>query len=196
MNKETKNEERRAEVGLHPFVRSGAVAGIPRSGTTMVMAMLNAGGMACDGASPSFEDYSPQDDPDWTTFRQLEKFAKVLDWPLRHKGLPDVPILLCRRNVREQAKSNAKFMQATLGIRPPVQILRASIKKDSQRLLSLLGSRRMMTVGFEQTILHPYTSAVLIRDFLELDLDVDAMASIVHKRETDCLPHLAELSMI
>ena len=84
------------------------VAGITRSGLSLMMQMLHKGGFPCYGTYPAFEDYQVGQ-IDYHEARH--KAIKLVD---SHNQLPppgDYYVIRMRRNLDQQIKSLMKFMR-------------------------------------------------------------------------------------
>lgn len=174
------------------------VAGMPRSGTSLMMAMLRAGGM------PLYYDHEGS----WETEKIMllphthawlaecdGKAVKMLD---PHHATPPKDLayrfIWMDRNDVEQAKSTVKFMRA-MGVpidRRGAPRIAESIRHDRHTCLHVLRERGPMArVQFERLLRDPRREAERISAFCG-GLDVDAMCSVVIDRPPTCLPYLLE----
>lgn len=171
------------------------VAGCARSGLTMTMQMLLAGGVPVVGEFPAFEEYELGSIP-WGEVQG--KAVKLVDshlqWPLDAAG--PYRVLLTTRNIVQQAMSTAKFLKAVGFILPIDQLrFRKSIERDVEAIHQWAGRQEsVLTLPFETTLAEPQTTAAKIRDFIgpEYSLDADRAAGAVIKRSPKCYPGMME----
>ena len=171
-----------------------AVVGMPRSGTSMMMGMLAAGGLgvACDR-----ECYGNS----WETERMLGlpistawldecrgRAVKILE-PLQFTP-PRIGyryrFIWMTRDPHQQARSQVKMLRAA-DVRVVVDLPRhrASLRQDEVRALELLRSYDgdLEVVAFEQVLGDPHGTALRLARHLDLSLCVEAMASVVMARD-------------
>ena len=174
------------------------VSGLPRSGTSMMMRMLEAGGVApfTDGERTADID-NPEGYYEYERVKDLEKdpdkrwvrdargrALKVISFLLRH--LPDdnaYRIVYMRRHLDEVLKSQDKMLDR-LG-RPVVGDLEAM--KEAYRndiVAARLFARKqpnmeLIEVRYDATIGDPVGTARLVNEFLGGRLAVDAMPAAV-----------------
>ena len=167
------------------------VAGITRSGLTLTMQMLQAGGVKCAGDHPAFECYDVGQIP----WYQLDGYAvKAVDTHLQNPPSKKCRVIRLRRNLIEQCRSINKFNNF-FGI-PSVNenALKASLIRDYRKIDAWADSQHALFVDFESLIRNPLTASVRISQFLDMPLDIGAMKSVVVKRDTACFDGLLELS--
>lgn len=178
------------------------VAGIPRSGTSMMMKMLHAGGMPVFADDLlSYETNLVRELPqNWRWLRNCQgKAVKILD-PHKHAphSLYTYRFIWMDRNPLQQAKSSRKFMQA-IGLpfsRHEVAAWARSIERDVPECLEVLKRRgEVLRVRFEDVLSHPQREAKRVADFCGL-VAVDEMAGVVIARRPECLPYLLELELL
>lgn len=186
------------------------VSGSPRCGSSLMMAMLQAGGL------PLYYDKGKE--TSWETDKQSllpehcawlseceGKAVKILE-PCYSEipsssGLEYRSILMFRNPI-EQAKSQLKFLRAVGGFRVDtsnrmVKRLAHSIAADGQPMMeSLERLGPVFPVVFEILLTKPVIVARQVEEFLGICLDLDAMVAQVRKRPTGCLPGLLELDLI
>lgn len=176
------------------------VCGFGRCGSSLVMQMLEAGGMPVTGEYPAFEA-SDIVTPGFIDSARLQGIKggalKLLD--PQHYAIPrDVSThaIWCRRDPAEQAKSHAKFLREMVGISPNRE-QRASLErsfradsKDAIRSLREAGIKHILDLRFEDMICRPRVTAEQLALFLG-DLDADKMAAVVVPRFPDCAPDMA-----
>lgn len=181
------------------------VGGLARCGTTLMMHMLHAGGVSCIGAKPAFE------------VDEINHRAVNLDFLARHPGhafklldphmtaLPDgldAVVIWLDRDVDEQARSQAKFVQMLAGAPRPnrAQMRRwaAGLRADRPAALACLSRWPGLVMRFEDLIEAPQVSALQVAVFLApyWRLNAGAMAAQVRPRPSTCAPDMAiELSL-
>jgi hypothetical protein len=177
------------------------VAGCSRCGSSLMMEILEAGGLAphCDNRT-SYEAGDIMDaaiDGNGDILRRLSgKCVKVLD-PKR-LTLPDVPMawIWLNRDPVQQAASQAKFMSALFGIPSPRgSSLADSVAKDNREGPEMLAARptfRLLRVNFEELVTEPRRAVEAVAAFLEIPhTRLDRMVACVTVREPACAPDLA-----
>lgn len=170
------------------------VAGIARSGLSLTMQMLHAGGYPCAGEPPAFEP-CPVGCIPWKRYGgHAVKFVDAqLDLP--PDGTYDV--IRLRRNLQEQARSFNKWTAVMFrGVPIPISKIVASFRRDYLVIDEWAKNHHLLMLGFENLITDPRGSAILLRDWTGKDLDVDRMAACVVKRSPACYPGLLELSLL
>lgn len=181
------------------------VAGFPRSGSTLMMRMLAAGGIpahADSDVSMESGDVNRLADGHTVWLRACRgKAVKILD-AVAHVPLMLVPyrVILMHRNHREQARSFLKFgqwlgMGADPDNRADVRRVAKSFDQDFNRLHAAcrdLGPTFIM--DFENVLDDPATSASQVCGFLDLPAAAatPAMAGQVIPRQPECLPYMLE----
>jgi hypothetical protein len=188
-----------------------AVTGLGRCGTSLTMQMLAAGGVPTTPATgPGYE--APQAgrrapiDPVWWQ-AQTGRAVKVLDphinWIPRH--IPTLVFVLVR-DERQQAISQIKFacfgarkaFDATVATRERINGMRGLLRRDHRAMRLALPSPHH-TLEFEDIIRKPRLMAGIMASRLFPwfpDLDTDAMAAVVRRRDTKCLPYLLETELM
>ncbi len=187
---------------LYRRIRHGepiiVVSGLPRSGTSMAMKMLEAGGLplATDGIRQADEDnpkgyyelervkdLAQEDDKSWLAGNR-GRVVKIITYLLRH--LPtdnNYKILLMRRELEEVVASQNKMLdrrgepQHTEDDR-----MQGLFKDDLWRANYLLKNAPhldALEVHYREVIEHPLEEARRISQFLGRDLDLESMASVV-----------------
>lgn len=174
------------------------VCGFGRCGSTMVMQMLDAGGLPpVDGTQPgSYElpgiDIVYQRGPAYFEGRAV----KLLDAPLRF-GAPlasSWQFVWLDRDRMEQAKSQVKFFDLIVGERLPpeaVGIFADSYAVDRPKVLGFLRrTGHVLVLRYEDVLRYPLKAAKHLRKVFP-DLDVQAAAAVVHERDGACRPDCA-----
>lgn len=185
------------------------VSGFGRCGTSLIMQMLEAGGMPVTGEWPAFE--VPETaavigggtiDPAW-----IESAAghaiKVLDPQRGHLPVgPPYRVIWCHRDPVEQGKSQAKFLAIMVGIpysRDTARALAKSYKKDlpeAMRVLRACNPEGILELKFENILAAPLKTATDIASFCG-GLNAESMAKAVRPRSPRCAPDLGmELALL
>lgn len=192
------------------------VAGLPRSGTSLVMRMLITGGMpGYYSQLGSFETKKTLRLPRRSAWLRhcVGKCVKLLDPDLRL--LPDdkgyrYRSVLMMRDPREQARSWLKFMDGMdlpwlgekSGSMPTVdRSNRRTIQRDLSQRIKVCSSvlaescENVLVMPFEYVINSPGPAAIELAEFSGGGLDADAMAACVVRRSPACYPGLLELDL-
>lgn len=146
------------------------VAGFGRCGTSMLMQMLQAGGIPCMGKFPAFEDDNTRDHVTPEFWASCSGHAvKILD-PHR-VGLPpgDARIIWLNRRPDQQARSHAKFLEAICGLSftgDARRQLERNLVNDRPAVRKVLAGRPVLVLGFEEVLAAPVRMSGLIADFL------------------------------
>jgi len=177
------------------------VSGLPRSGTSMTMKMLAAGGMrpvadgirTADEDNPKgyFEDERVKDlhkeiDKSWLRHAR-GRAIKVISFLLTH--LPEnnnYKFLFMRRNLQEVLASQAKMLDRRGQESGPsdeqmIQAYENHLWKVN-RLLRRRRSFEVLDLPYTSVLEDPHDHAQKIRDFLEMPLEVEKMAAVVDER--------------
>lgn len=194
-----------------------AVCGFPRSGSTMMMTMLHAGGIPpADGTDTVGYELPDIDGLTQLTAGQVDQRAvKLLDTPLYApilETLPDTPwsFIWMDRNPVDQTLSQLKFLEATgqLDHLPNLKTdpdgfeyawnrmatrLHQSLTRDRPHILGLL--RRTgptLVIPYERALAQPAKTARLVARHLPwADLNRPAAAAVVHHRTGVCRDDLS-----
>ena len=174
------------------------VSGLPRSGTSMAMKMLVAGGMSAitdgeriadeDNPKGYYEDERVKDlakmeDKAWMS-EARGKAIKVISFLLRE--LPadnNYKVVFMRRDIEEILASQQKMLDRlgeTDGSEDDrmAQLFEADLFRA--RYLMKRGAQfEFLEIHYRQVLDDPATSAQRIRDFVGFDLDVDEMIGVV-----------------
>lgn len=175
------------------------VGGCTRSGLTMTMQMLHAGGYPCAGEFPGFEPF-PIGRAPWG---RLDGYAvKLVD---SHRHFPpagDYRFILCDRDHGQQARSIRQWIEVTNGLQIPknaIGKLKTSIDRDWNVIAKWAKANAkggVRVFRFEETIRSPEKAAKRLASFAGDSLDTAAMAAAVHARTTKCHKGLLELKMM
>lgn len=184
------------------------VGGLGRCGTSLLMQMLQAGGVPCAGDWPAFEPAEAGATPiDPTWFAGLAgRAVKILDPHLARPPVGRVPSvgIWMVRGFRQQARSQAKFAHAMSGgllrnDRNAVRRIEASLFRDSRLGRAAMPHPDLAQVSFEELLERPAAVAVRLAAWLAPwwpGLDHAAMARCVRPRGPECLPGLLELALV
>jgi len=174
------------------------VSGLPRSGTSMAMKMLDAGGiqLVVDGQRTADEDnpkgyyedervkdLATADDKRWLALGR-GKAIKIISYLL--KELPrnrNYKVLFMRRDLQEVLASQSKMLDRRS----------EESETDDQRMMDLFENHlwkvgyliknaqhlEVMDLAYRQVIQDPESAAEKINDFLGGTLDVEAMSRVV-----------------
>lgn len=175
------------------------VSGLPRSGTSMLMQMLEKGGMpiVTDKVRTADED-NPKGYHEFERIKELDKTADK-SWLKNYRGqviktisflLQDLPldlnyqVLFMRRNIEEVLRSQNKMLErsGTVGTLVPDEKMRQNyafhLKKVYYRL-DHTPNFQVHYVDYSAVVADPLGEANRINTFLGRSLDVEAMASAV-----------------
>lgn len=172
------------------------VSGLPRSGTSLMMQMLAAGGMQL---LTDFERKPDDDNPrgycEWEPAKLLPKNPTLIDQAegkavkVISELLLSVPhgrkykLIFMERPLPEVLRSQDLMLQRRGTAEPLDQSLIVDAFKTHLRELSEWLTERddlpLCRVGYRKLVGDPVTHAKTVRDFLELNLDIDAMAGQV-----------------
>lgn len=170
------------------------VAGITRSGLSLTMQMLAAGGYPCAGTFPDYEPFPIGQIP-WSGIDGMA--VKLVD---AHRQLPPVGpkyrIIRLNRNKTEQARSINKWMAAFFHLSANVSVLLGSLRRDYETIDAWASEHDTLVLEFESIIKSPRESAERIVEWLGCPLDIDEMVKAVKPRGVECYQGLLELELI
>lgn len=177
------------------------VSGLPRSGTSMAMKMLEAGGLSTvvdgvrtadeDNPKGYFEDERVKDlgktaDRSWLSAAK-GKAIKVISYLL--KDLPEAhnyKVLFMRRDFREVLASQAKMLERRGEASESSDERMIELYEDHlwkvDRLLGRAHHLEALDVHYTAVLEDPGAEAERIHGFLGLELDVEKMAGVVDAR--------------
>lgn len=190
--------------GLFQRLRYGepvvVVSGLPRSGTSMLMAMLEAGGLPlltdekrhADPDNPrgyfemeSVKSLGEQQDKAWVR-NARGKGLKVISYLL--KELPDdnaYRVLFARRDLAEVIRSQNVMLERQQQPNPVDDAKALDLfRKHLVNVQLLMRSRRnfrLLEVGHRDALADPQRTARAINAFLGGHLDVERMAAVVDR---------------
>jgi hypothetical protein len=172
------------------------VAGIARSGLSLTMQLLHAGGYRCEGEWPDFEPY-PVGRVPWK--RCAGSAVKLVDAQLQLPPPGKYLVVRLSRDTTQQAKSFNKFLKYMgLGLPDiPMPTVIESFEKDYATIDKWAAKQiAVLNLSFESLIKDSRNAATMLRDFVGVDLDIDKMVAAVVKRETDCYPVMLETKLL
>lgn len=174
------------------------VSGLPRSGTSMMMKMLEAGGIPpltdeireADKDNPKgyyeFERVKQMDkgDVDWLP-RAEGKAVKVISALLQH--LPDTyqyDVIFMERHMPEILASQRKMLthRGEDADEMDDEQMAALFQKHVQKVQQWVDAQANFSalyVHFSDALADPQTTAERVKDFLERELDVEKMVNVV-----------------
>ena len=180
---------------MEPFIT--VVSGLPRSGTSMVMRMLENGGMdlLTDRARAADED-NPRG---YFEFEPVRDLARDASWMPSARGkavkiishlLYHLPpgeryrIILLQRDMGEVLVSQRKMLErrGTAGDAGVDSILAEKYAAHLRNVVSWITNQKhiaLLTVQYTEILADPREAAERMRDFLDLPLDTEAMAASV-----------------
>jgi len=180
------------------------ISGFGRCGSSLLMQMLNAGGMTCLGSFPAFEDKRVDRNGDLDFLRDHDGCAvKVLD-PHRYRFPEGVLFgaIWLDRDLKEQAKSTIKFQKRVLGMpgvgRADVSGCKRLLREERPfaiAALHKLTGKQILFLRFESILTAPRDVAKILSSFCG-GLDVDAMTRVVVPRKPQCLRDFLETELI
>ncbi len=187
---------------LYRRIRHGepifVVSGLPRSGTSMAMKMLEAGGLslATDGIRRADEDnpkgyyelerikdLAQDADKSWLADNR-GKVVKIITYLLRHlPATNNYKIVLMRRELEEVVASQNKMLDRRGEPQHTEDERMMDLFKDdlwrANYLLKHAPHLEALEVNYREVIEHPLEEARRISEFLGRELDLESMASVV-----------------
>ncbi len=172
------------------------VAGITRSGLTMTMQLLDAGGYPCIGTYPMYENEGFLADwkDDWKG-----NAIKLVDTHLLIPQPGEYSVIMLQRNRKEQTKSMIQFLK--LSNMPVTKAQKIHLRKTLDRDYPIIykwvkQQKEVLHITFEDIINEPVVISSMIAKFVDQPLNKTAMANRVVKRSTDCHKGLLELTFL
>lgn len=190
-----------------PETRLVIVAGSGRSGSSMLMWMLEGGGLDVTGHHQYFEDPRSMEELDLEFVRSFRGATKILD-PHRYlpKGLrlSGAKAIWIDRDRKQQARSwikksediRRRKMRITDNlprndVHQIMRMLKQSRKQGVPCLADVTGNS-VLCLTYENIVAKPHTNSVRIAEFLGMDLDTRKMALRVIPRKTSCMQGMLE----
>ncbi|MGB0717155.1 MAG: sulfotransferase domain-containing protein [Phycisphaerae bacterium] len=175
------------------------VSGLPRSGTAMMMRMLDAGGIpaltdnvrAADEDNPfGYFEYEPvkrtREDASWLSLAKGKSVKMV------HLLLHDLPldrqyhVVFMRRSLEEVVRSqNALLAKSGRQPDPSIsdervqEVFRGQLRETEEFLAANADVFHVLYTKYNEVIKHPHTAASAVNDFLGGSLNEEAMAGVV-----------------
>lgn len=191
------NEKATAAPKLEPFV---IVSGLPRSGTSLMMNMLRAGGMEVmtDGERKADED-NPEGYLEWEAIRKIKQQPELIE-QARGKVtkvismlLPDLPrqqrykVIFVLRPIEEIVASQQKMIarRGTKGATLNAEQLTASLTRHREEILKVISNLPMelLLIRYHKILEDPEAVVGRVLKFLgpERLPNADAMSSVIRK---------------
>lgn len=170
------------------------VAGIARSGLSVTMQMLHAGGYPCKGEYPAFECFPVGAIP-WA---ECGGFAvKLVDAQLQLPPPGDYRVIRLVRDMKQQAMSMNRWNSVVLGL-PSCSVSRlvGSYRRDYAAIDQWASQYPVLELDFERIVTDSRNAATAIRDFVGASLDIERMAAVVVDRSPEVHPTLLELTLL
>jgi hypothetical protein len=173
------------------------VSGLPRSGTSMMMRMLEAGGL------PTLSDHTRRPDDDnprgYYELEAVKRLDKDASWLSKAEGkaikviyrlLYDLPadyryrVVFMQRNLDEVISSQKVMLTRNqrTGSELGDQVLASAFRKEIDKVEAWMQTHDnldYLMVHYNETVADPHRAASGICRFLKLDLDLGKMAAIV-----------------
>lgn len=170
------------------------VSGFPRSGTSLLMRMLHKGGV---------DILWDEDDPATSGRTKYDPYG-VYEFKLVGKAIKEHPaewsanaaIKLVSIYIKDWLPDDGRPIKVIFMTRDPNEIItsllakrlliEADIPKVTREALSILRQREIETLilQYKEVIKYPRTAARQIADFLGVELDIEAMASAIERKDS------------
>jgi len=169
------------------------VSGLPRSGTSLMMQMLAAGGLPLltDHERPPDID-NPRGYCEWEPIKQLPKVPGLIDQAegkavkVITQLLLSIPkgrkykLIFMERPIAEVLASQDEMLKRRGAVQPvDAADLKEAFRDHMKEVVAWLEKRDdvpLCRVGYRKLLSDPKAGAAEVRDFLELELDINAMA--------------------
>lgn len=176
------------------------VSGLPRSGTSMMMQMLTAGGM--DVLSDRLREADADNSKGYFEYEPVKATKRDASWVQLAAGkavkviyafLTDLPaefdyrVLFMRRSLQEVIRSQQVMLErrgeqgALVGPEKLVKIFESQLKA-TDLWLGQQENVNVLNVEHERVLANPGSIASEVAKFLELPLDTTAMAGVVDEK--------------
>lgn len=173
------------------------VSGLPRSGTSMMMQMLHAGGMKI--LTDNLREADQNNVKGYFEYEKVKTLNEDNSWVGNAEGhalkvisqlLPHLPngfeykVIFMERNLGEILRSQEKMLE-NLGRKEEggnPDILKEAFRKHLQKTKKWLANQENMDViyiSYKEAVQNPLEQATLINDFLDNNLSAEQMASVV-----------------
>ena len=172
------------------------VSGLPRSGTSMLMQMLHAGGQPC--LTDGLREADPDNPRGYFEYEKVKRLRTDRSWFPEAQGkavkiiaqlLPFLPpqfkyrVVFMDRDLDEVIASQSRMLerQERTGGKLSDERLRQVFERQVTQVKGMLDARNIPTLSVAHTdaLEHPMEVAEQLRNFLGGDLEVDAMAAVV-----------------
>lgn len=174
------------------------VSGLPRSGTSMMMRMLEAGGIpALTDELRTPDDDNPNGYYEFEDVKSIEENAGWLDVAPGHsikmiysllKHLPsdrEYRVIFMRRDLNEILQSQKKMLENNgVATDIPDETMRAMFDRELQKFYAWLPSQshlNLINISYNELIAHPEITMDLINYHFDETLDVHAMQATIDK---------------
>ena len=176
------------------------VSGLPRSGTSMAMKMLEAGGVqpvqdgirTADEDNPKgyyeherVKDLHKETDRTWLTAARGQAI-KIISFLLTH--MPETnnyQVIFMRRDLKEVLASQSKMLDRRGESNDTSDEQMTQVYKDHlwkvNRLLKRRKDFQVLDLDYRGVLEDPQSAAENIRDFLGRDMDIEKMVGVVDK---------------
>ena len=193
------------------------VTGLPRSGTTLLMRMLEAGGIPLyyDNSKPvEFTEKGVKHLNHNVILRETDKIKDLKTgddswledcYGMAVKVLTPSRVILpkghrykfiwCDRKFKHMAKSFEKYTVRSKQRCPSKALLIGNFRAartDGKRMLKNYPDSDFMEVHFEKVLKRPYVVAIRLEEFLGIKFDRFKVASVVVDRPASCMPYMME----
>jgi hypothetical protein len=176
------------------------VSGIPRSGTSMMMQMLQAGGLEL---LVDNERKADDDNPrGYFEFEKVKQLRRDKSWIGQAEGkvvkvitqlLPDLPsdrkykVILMNRDIDEVLASQSEMLKrrGESGAIAQIEELKGAFEKHSTQMGIWLRQREcfdVLEVRYADAVTNPRAQAEAVVKFLGMSLDIDAMVQSVSRK--------------
>lgn len=173
------------------------VCGHGRCGSSLVMQMLNKGGIETTGEYPAFEDERYQGTGEALP---IGRAVKIID---PHEFMPprgNYRWIWLDRDHKQQAKSMVKFVKATTGFylnSDSWKAIAASYSADTKKCMQIIKNLggNLLRLSFEDILENPIREARKIEEFIE-GFDAVKASQVVIKRNSRNFDGMLELQLM
>ncbi len=172
------------------------VCGCTRSGMTLTMQMLQAGGYPVHGTFPAYEDFGLGEFPEADNCAIKIPDPKYWEIPLARCSA-----IYCKRDRTVQAKSMIRWLQALgVPIRGGARKLATSIGDDDASMRERFHGAGVPVLQqeFDRLVMEPRVCAARIQEFVGRPLDIAPMVAALRPRPRGARlnPTLIELELL
>ncbi len=173
------------------------VAGHGRCGSSLVMQMLDKGGIITTGEYPAFEDEKYQGTGEKLP---IGKAVKIID---PHEFMPpsgNIRWIWLDRDHKQQAKSTVKFMKAMTGFSldgNAWKTIAASYSNDTKKCMEIIKNTggKLLRLSFEDILESPIRQARKIENFIQ-GFDAVKGSQVVIKRNPKNFDGMLEIQLV